>query len=126
MLCWMHSGGSPLPPSCIKTTAALALHKRCNDTCYCYNLCYFLLQQAVTSGANPIAVKKGIEKTQEYLVGKLKENAKPVKGRNDIKVCDVFDQKCEVFEQGYLVLVTQYHFLWYDRSQHPKCFDCCC
>lgn len=42
--------------------------------------------QAVTSGANPIAVKKGIDKTQEYLVQKLKENAKPVKGRNDIKV----------------------------------------
>jgi hypothetical protein len=41
---------------------------------------------AVTSGANPIAVKKGIDKTQEYLVGKLKENAKPVQGRNDIRV----------------------------------------
>jgi chaperonin GroL len=40
---------------------------------------------AVTSGANPIAVKKGIDKTQEYLVGKLKENAKPVQGRNDIR-----------------------------------------
>jgi len=40
---------------------------------------------AVTSGANPIAVKKGIDKTQEYLVAKLKENAKPVQGRNDIR-----------------------------------------
>jgi chaperonin GroEL (HSP60 family) len=42
--------------------------------------------QNVTAGANPIAVKKGIDKTCEYLVGKLKEHAKPVKGREDIKV----------------------------------------
>jgi hypothetical protein len=42
--------------------------------------------QCVTAGANPIAVKRGIDKTAEYLVGKLKENAKPVQGRNDIKV----------------------------------------
>jgi chaperonin GroEL (HSP60 family) len=42
--------------------------------------------QAVTAGANPIAVKKGIDKTQEYLVQKLRENAKPVNGRNDIRV----------------------------------------
>lgn len=42
--------------------------------------------QCVTAGANPIAVKKGIDKTQEYLVGKLKENAKPVQGRQDIRV----------------------------------------
>ncbi|WIA40462.1 hypothetical protein OEZ86_013818 [Tetradesmus obliquus] len=41
--------------------------------------------QAVTAGANPIAVKKGIDKTQEYLVQKLRENAKPVNGRNDIR-----------------------------------------
>eukprot|EP00775_Hariotina_reticulata_P003531 gene3531-3800_t len=44
-----------------------------------------LVDQAVTAGANPIAIKKGIDKTQEFLVGKLKENAKPVQGRNDIK-----------------------------------------
>jgi hypothetical protein len=42
--------------------------------------------QYVTAGANPIMVKKGIDKTMEFLVGKLKENAKPVQGRNDIKV----------------------------------------
>ena len=41
--------------------------------------------QFVTSGANPIEVKKGIDKTCEFLVGKLKEQAKPVKGRVDIK-----------------------------------------
>lgn len=43
--------------------------------------------QAITAGANPIAVKKGIDKAQEFLVQKLRENAKPVNGRNDIKVC---------------------------------------
>jgi chaperonin GroEL (HSP60 family) len=42
--------------------------------------------QNVTAGANPIAIKKGIDKTCEFLVGKLKEHAKPVKGREDIKV----------------------------------------
>jgi chaperonin GroEL (HSP60 family) len=42
--------------------------------------------QVVTAGANPMNVKKGIDKTCEYLVGKLKEAAKPVKGRDDIKV----------------------------------------
>ncbi|KAK9803986.1 hypothetical protein WJX72_010458 [[Myrmecia] bisecta] len=41
--------------------------------------------QVVTSGANPINVKKGIDKTCEFLVKKLKENAKPVKGTSDIK-----------------------------------------
>lgn len=41
--------------------------------------------QAITAGANPMSVKKGIDKTCEHLVKKLKENAKPVQGRNDIK-----------------------------------------
>ncbi|GLC52828.1 Chaperonin 60 subunit alpha 1, chloroplastic [Pleodorina starrii] len=41
--------------------------------------------QAVTAGANPIAVKRGLDRTAEYLVGRLRENAKPVKGREDIK-----------------------------------------
>jgi chaperonin GroEL (HSP60 family) len=35
-----------------------------------------------------MVVKKGIDKTCEFLVAKLKEHAKPVKGRNDIKVGD--------------------------------------
>lgn len=42
--------------------------------------------QFVTAGANPISVKKGIDKTADYLIGKLRENAKPVNGRNDIRV----------------------------------------
>lgn len=44
------------------------------------------LLQAVTSGANPIAIKKGIDKTCDFLVEKLRENAKPVQGTQDIKV----------------------------------------
>ena len=39
----------------------------------------------VTAGANPIAIKKGIDKTVAALVGALKERARPVKGRADIK-----------------------------------------
>ena len=42
--------------------------------------------QAVTSGANPVCVKKGIDKTCAFLVGKLREHAQPVKGSDDIKV----------------------------------------
>ena len=49
-------------------------------------LSIFLSTQVVTAGANPISVKKGIDKTCEHLVSKLKQMAKPVKGREDIKV----------------------------------------
>lgn len=41
--------------------------------------------QAVTAGANPISIKRGIDKTAEFLVSKLKELARPVKGSEDIK-----------------------------------------
>ncbi|GIL63263.1 hypothetical protein Vafri_17355 [Volvox africanus] len=41
--------------------------------------------QSVTAGANPIAVKRGLDRTVEFLVARLKEHAKPVKGREDIK-----------------------------------------
>ncbi len=40
--------------------------------------------QAVTSGANPISIKKGIDKTTAFLMEKLIENSRPVKGSNDI------------------------------------------
>ncbi|GJP56797.1 hypothetical protein CLOM_g15844 [Closterium sp. NIES-68] len=39
----------------------------------------------VTAGANPVALKKGIDKTVAKLVDALKDNARPVKGRDDIK-----------------------------------------
>lgn len=41
--------------------------------------------QAVSAGANPVSVKKGIDKTCNFLVGKLKENAKQISGGKDIK-----------------------------------------
>jgi len=42
--------------------------------------------QAVTSGANPVSIKKGIDKTCTHLVERLKEMARPVKGTEDIRV----------------------------------------
>ena len=41
--------------------------------------------QAVTAGANPIMIKRGIDKTTAFLVDKLQEYARPVKGSEDIK-----------------------------------------
>ncbi|KAH6814648.1 chaperonin-60alpha [Perilla frutescens var. frutescens] len=40
---------------------------------------------SVTSGANAVAVKKGIDKTVQALVDELERKARPVKGRDDIK-----------------------------------------
>ena len=56
----------------------------------------FLPQQFVTAGANPMAIKHGIDKTCDFLVAKLKEHATPVKGRQDIKV----GSNARVQEQG--------------------------
>lgn len=39
----------------------------------------------VSAGANPIAIKKGIDKTVTALVEELKKHSRPVKGRDDIK-----------------------------------------
>lgn len=39
----------------------------------------------VTSGANPINIKKGIDKTVTALIEELKNQARAVKGREDIK-----------------------------------------
>ena len=44
----------------------------------------------VTSGANPVAIKKGIEKTVVALVEELKKSSRPVKGREDIRGLDFF------------------------------------
>lgn len=41
--------------------------------------------QSVTAGANPISIKRGIDKTIDFLVNKLKDLSRPVKGSNDIK-----------------------------------------
>lgn len=40
---------------------------------------------SVTSGANPVSIKKGIDKTVQKLVEELEKKARPVKGRADIK-----------------------------------------
>lgn len=39
----------------------------------------------VSSGANPVSLKKGIDKTVQGLVEELKRKSRPVKGREDIK-----------------------------------------
>lgn len=39
----------------------------------------------VTSGANPVSLKRGIDKTVQGLVAELEKKARPVKGREDIK-----------------------------------------
>ena len=74
-----HVAGMRKRRACNYATAADVCHPR-----------QLLLQgcvvQAVTSGANPVAIKKGIDKTCTYLVKKLKENSRPVKGTDDIRV----------------------------------------
>ncbi|GLU02524.1 hypothetical protein SLE2022_197720 [Rubroshorea leprosula] len=40
---------------------------------------------SVTSGANPVSVKRGIDKTVQGLVEELEKRARPIKGRDDIK-----------------------------------------
>lgn len=40
---------------------------------------------SVTSGANPVSLKKGIDKTVQGLIEELEKKARPVKGRDDIK-----------------------------------------
>ncbi|KAB1226492.1 RuBisCO large subunit-binding protein subunit alpha, chloroplastic [Morella rubra] len=40
---------------------------------------------SVTSGANPVSIKRGIDKTVQGLVEELEKAARPVKGRDDIK-----------------------------------------
>lgn len=40
---------------------------------------------SVTSGANPVAIKKGIDKTVNELVKELEKLARPIEGGDDIK-----------------------------------------
>jgi chaperonin GroEL (HSP60 family) len=42
--------------------------------------------QAVTSGANPVSIKRGIDKTCAHLVARLGELSRDVKGTEDIRV----------------------------------------
>jgi len=41
--------------------------------------------QAISAGSNPISIKRGFEKTAEFLVSQLKEKATHVKGHEDVK-----------------------------------------
>ncbi|PON48978.1 Chaperonin Cpn [Parasponia andersonii] len=40
---------------------------------------------SVTSGANPVSLKRGIDKTVQGLIDELEKKARPVEGRDDIK-----------------------------------------
>lgn len=40
---------------------------------------------SVTSGANPVSLKRGIDKTVHGLVEELEKRARPIEGRDDIK-----------------------------------------
>jgi len=40
---------------------------------------------SVTSGANPVSLKRGIDKTVQGLVEELEKRSRPVKGGDDIK-----------------------------------------
>lgn len=40
---------------------------------------------SVTSGANPVSLKRGIDKTVQGLIEELEKKARPVKGGDDIK-----------------------------------------
>lgn len=40
---------------------------------------------SVTSGANPVSIKKGIDKTILALIEELENKSRPVKGRDEIK-----------------------------------------
>ena len=39
----------------------------------------------MSAGANPVALKKGIDKACTFLVAKLEELAKPIRGNSDIQ-----------------------------------------
>lgn len=49
---------------------------------------------AITYGANPVSLKKGMGKAVEHLIKILKENSYEVKGRDDIKGTGSFIHVC--------------------------------
>ena len=54
--------------------------------CTCSDECDMPVTQAVTSGANPVSIKRGIDKTCAHLVARLQDLARDVKGSEDIRV----------------------------------------
>ena len=72
--------------------------------------------QAVSAGANPVAVKKGLDKTCAFLVKKLRENATQISGTKDIKVGCAWMMSCEAS------VADQCHECW---TPHAKlCRPC--
>jgi chaperonin GroEL (HSP60 family) len=51
----------------------------------------------VTSGANPVSIKKGIDKTVAGLIEELEKLARPVKGGDDIKGIVISTMRTFVF-----------------------------
>jgi chaperonin GroEL (HSP60 family) len=53
---------------------------------------------SVTSGANPVSLKKGIDKTVQGLIQELENKSRPIKGGGDIKGdCCIFILDCLSF-----------------------------
>lgn len=52
---------------------------------------------SVTSGANPVSIKKGIDKTVAALIIELEKQARPVKGGDDIKGTTAHFSYCYCF-----------------------------
>lgn len=76
--------------------------------------------QAVSAGANPVSVKKGIDKTCSFLVEKLGEKAKQISGPKDIKV-----------SLGYLAVhhlpscTNCLHVSLLSPGKEASCMQCC-
>ncbi|CAN1837408.1 RuBisCO large subunit-binding protein subunit alpha, chloroplastic [Linum perenne] len=58
---------------------------------------------SVTSGANPVSIKKGIDKTVQGLIYELEQKSRPVKGRDDIKgIINLFLLFLLLIDRGYI------------------------
>lgn len=75
---------------------------------------------SVTSGANPVSVKRGIDKTVQGLVEELEKTSRPVKGRDDIKGNAPLDLDFNFHKIIHLLKTNNlahivsccYHFCW--------------
>lgn len=88
--------------------------------------------QAVSAGANPVSVKKGIDKTCTFLVEKLGEKAKQISGPKDIKVSlghlavhRVPSQTACMFHCFYRVKEASCTQCYLSLSDVVSCMQCC-